>query len=106
MGESGQPWLMPSSKRRVCHVPSAHLWWTVPHLFVEDGDEGEDFGKGICDDFEVQFMGDTADLVGEVKEDSPWEGRMSVDWVRERYFSTCNCIVLIMRFVPLGVPMA
>ncbi len=29
MGESGQPWLMPSSMSRVCHVPSAHLWWTV-----------------------------------------------------------------------------
>jgi hypothetical protein len=77
-----------------------------PHLFVEDGDEGEDFGKGICDDFEVQFTGDTADLVGEVKEDSPWEGRMSVDWGREIYFSTCNCIVLMMRFVPFGVTMS
>jgi hypothetical protein len=30
MGESGQPWLMPSSMSRVRHVPSAHLWWTVP----------------------------------------------------------------------------
>ncbi len=29
MGESGQPWLMPSSMSRVCHVPLAHLWWTV-----------------------------------------------------------------------------
>ena len=30
MGESGQPWLTPSSMRSVRHVPSAHLWWTVP----------------------------------------------------------------------------
>ncbi len=30
MGESGQPWLMPSSMSRVCRVPLAHLWWTVP----------------------------------------------------------------------------
>ncbi len=30
MGESGQPWLMPSFMSRVRHVPLAHLWWTVP----------------------------------------------------------------------------
>ncbi len=30
MGESGQPWLMPSSMSRVRHVPLVHLWWTVP----------------------------------------------------------------------------
>ncbi len=30
MGESGQPWLTPSSMTRVRQVPSAHLWWTVP----------------------------------------------------------------------------
>ncbi len=30
LGESGQPWLMPSSMSRVYHVLSAHLWWTVP----------------------------------------------------------------------------
>jgi hypothetical protein len=29
MGESVQPWLMPSSRSRVRHVPLAHLWWTV-----------------------------------------------------------------------------
>ena len=35
------------------------------------------------------------------------EGRVSVDWGREIYFSTCTCIVLLMmRFVPFGVPMA
>jgi len=41
-----------------------------PHLFVEEGGEGEDFGKGICHDFEERFTGDTVELVGEVKEDS------------------------------------
>ncbi len=30
IGDSGQPWLTPSSMSRVRHVPSAHLWWTVP----------------------------------------------------------------------------
>ncbi len=30
MGESGQPWLTPSAMVRVRHVPSAHLWCTVP----------------------------------------------------------------------------
>ncbi len=30
MGESGQPWLAPSSMSRVCHAQLAHLWWTVP----------------------------------------------------------------------------
>ena len=30
MGDSGQPWLTPSSMTRVRQVPSAHLWWTVP----------------------------------------------------------------------------
>ena len=34
------------------------------------------------------------------------EGRMSFDWGREIYFSTCNCIVFMMRFVPFGVPTA
>ena len=41
-----------------------------PRLFVEEGGEGEDFGEGICDDFEERFTGDTVELVGEVKEDS------------------------------------
>jgi hypothetical protein len=30
MGESGQPWLMPSSMIRVWHVPLVDFWWTVP----------------------------------------------------------------------------
>ena len=30
MGEMGQPWLTPSSMRRVRQVRSAHLSWTVP----------------------------------------------------------------------------
>ena len=70
MGESGQPWLTPSSMRRVCHVPSAHLWWMVPTFFIEEGGEGENFGDGIYNDFEECFTGDTVELVGEVKEDS------------------------------------
>jgi hypothetical protein len=28
-GERGQPWLTPSFMRRVCQVPSSHLWFTV-----------------------------------------------------------------------------
>ena len=40
------------------------------HLFVEEGGEGEDFGEGICNDFEECFTGDTVELVGDVKEDS------------------------------------
>jgi len=34
------------------------------------------------------------------------EGGMPVDWGREIYFSTCSCIVLIIRCVPFGVPTA
>ncbi len=30
MGESGQPWMTPSSMSRVHHVTLAQLWWTVP----------------------------------------------------------------------------
>ena len=34
------------------------------------------------------------------------EGRLSLDWGSVIYFSTSNCIVLIMKFVPFGVPTA
>ena len=72
-------------------------------MFVEEGGEGEDFGEGICNDFKECFTGDTVELVGEVKT-AARVGRMFFDWEREIYFSTCNCIVLMMRFVPFGVP--
>ena len=39
-----------------------------PHLFVEEGGEGEDFGEGILNDFKECFARDTVELVGEVKE--------------------------------------
>ena len=70
MGESGHPWQTPSSMRRVRHVPSAHLWWTVRACFVEVGGKGEYFWEGICDDLEESFAGDTIGLVCQVKEDS------------------------------------
>ena len=35
-----------------------------PHLFVEEGGEGEYFEEGICNDFEECFTGDTVELVG------------------------------------------
>ena len=33
-------------------------------------------------------------------------GRMPFDLGRKMYFSTYSCIVLMMRFVPFGVPTA
>ena len=41
-----------------------------PRLFVEEGDEGENFGEGVCNDFKECFTGDAVELVSEVKEDS------------------------------------
>ena len=41
-----------------------------PRLFIEEGDEGEDFGEGIFNDFKECFARDTVELVGEVKEHS------------------------------------
>jgi len=34
------------------------------------------------------------------------EGGVFLDWESVIYFSTANCIVLMMKFVPFGVPTA
>ena len=34
------------------------------------------------------------------------EGKVFLDWGSVMYFSTSNCIVLMMKFVPFGVPTA
>ncbi len=50
------------------------------------------------------MAGDNVDVLVRSKNTAAHVGGRFLDMGVEMYFSTCSCMVLMMRFAPLGVP--
>ena len=77
-----------------------------PHLFIEEVVRVRKSGKESVMTLKNASWEALLNWLVSSKKTAAREGRVPVDWGREIYFSTCNCIVLMMRFVPFGVPTA